>query len=681
MASYETKDIRNVALAGHGDSGKTTLAEALLFAAGMIPRQGVVTDGTTVSDYDSDEKDRGHSIDTAVLHIDWNGRRLNLLDTPGRPEFLGKAFEAMGAVETVAIVVNASSGLGVSSRRAWLEAERLGLGRIVIVNKMDHDNLDPPALLASLREAFGDKLIPADLPIGHGAAFGGVVPTLNPPDDVPPDMADEVAEVHEQIMEAVIEADDQLLERYLGGEEISPDELGNGVATAIRKGTLVPVLYASATKASGVKKLLDFLCRAVPSPEGVINRTVYSGIEGDEVVEKKSDSPFLAQVFKLMTDDYVGKISFLRVFAGSLKAESSVYNPQMQAMEKVKEVSVMQGKDPSPVPVLVAGDIGTVIKIEHLHLGDSLCDESEKCRVAHPRFPKPMVEVAVVAKSRGDEGKIGTALGRLAAEDPTFVYERRAETRQLVVAGMSALHLNVVLSRLKNRFHVEVDTMPPRIAYRETISANGDSKYRHKKQSGGAGQFAEVHLRVSPQERGVGFEFENAVVGGTIPGQYIPSCEKGIRGVLETGAVAGYPMVDIKATVYDGKHHPVDSKDIAFQIAARNAFKEAVRAAKPVLLEPVMEVEILLPPEKMGDITGDLNSRRGRIMGMDMVAGMQVIKAQVPQAELLSYAADLQSMTGGEGSYSVEFSHYEPVPSHLADRIISAAAKEREEED
>jgi elongation factor G len=382
-----------------------------------------------------------------------------------------------------------------------------------------------------------------------------------------------------------------------------------------------------------------------------------------------------------MTDDYVGKISFLRIFSGELKAESHAFNPQVGKSEKVKEVFVAQGKDQNPIPALVAGDIGCVTKIESLSIGDTLCADNEVCRVAHPNFPKPMVTVAVEPKSRGDEGKIGTSLSRLAEEDPTFWQERRADTRQLTISGMSTLHLNVLMSRMKRRFNVEVDTKRPRIAYRETITGEGKARYRHKKQTGGAGQFADVHLRVEPRERGEGFEFASEVVGGNIPFQFIPSCEKGIRAMLDIGAVAGYPMVDIKAVVYDGKHHPVDSKDIAFQIAARHAFKEAVHAAKPVLLEPIMIVEILLPPENMGDISGDLNTRRGRISGMDMLAGMQVIQAQVPQAEILTYAADLQSMTGGEGSYTVEFSHYDPVPSHLAKEIIAAGAKEAESDD
>jgi elongation factor G len=681
MAAYTTKDIRNVALCGHGDAGKTTLGEAMLFAAKVTTRQGTVGDQCTVSDFDVEEKERGHSIDTSILHLDWKGRHLNLLDTPGRPEFFGQVVGALSAVETAALVVNASSGLGVNTRRCWFEAEKQGIGRIVIINKMDHDNLEPSALLADLRAAFGDRLIPANLPVGHGAAFTGVVPTLTLPADCPADLKDEAESVHESFMEAVIEADDQLLERYLGGEEISPEELSAGVATAIRAGTVVPVLYTCAEKNIGVGDLMDFLTTALPSPEGAIGRTIYAGQEGEEVIEKSADSELVAQVFKTMTDDYVGKISFLRVFSGELKAESHAMNSKTGKSEKVKEVFVMQGKDQDAVPVLVAGDIGAVTKLESLSIGDTLCAETAVCRVAHPEFPKPMVTVAVNPKSRGDEGKIGTSLTRLGEEDPTFWHERRADTRQLVISGMSTLHLNVLMARMKRRFNVEVDTAAPRIAYRETITGKGDAKYRHKKQTGGAGQFAEVHLRVEPRERGEGFEFTNAVVGGNIPHQFIASCEKGVRGVLETGAVAGYPMVDIMATVYDGKHHPVDSKDIAFQIAARNAFKEAVHAAHPVLLEPVMNVDILIPPEKMGDISGDLNSRRGRITGMDSLAGLQVIQAQVPASEILTYAADLQSMTGGEGSYTVEFSHYDPVPPHLADRIIAASQKDKEADD
>ena len=680
MAGYSTKDIRNLALCGHGDSGKTTLVEAMLFKAGAVSRLGAVTDGSTVSDYDVEEKERGHSIDTAIVHLDWNGRRLNILDTPGRPDFLGHTLEALLAVETVVIVINASTGIGVNARRIWLEAEKLGLGRIVVVNKMDLENIDADALLADLRAVFGERLIPANIPVGTASDFSGVVPTLVLPDSIPEELADQASIVHESFMEGVIEADDQLLDRYLGGEEIAPDELSAGVAAAISEGTVVPVLYTSAEKGVGVLELLDFLSSALPSPEGTIGRKVFAGDEGEEEIEKSSDSALCAQVFKTMTDDYVGKISFVRVFSGELTAESSVQNPQIGKAEKVKEVFSMQGKDQESVPVVTAGDIGAVTKIEALWIGDTICAD-QICRVERPVFPTPMVSVAILPKSRGDEGKLGSSLTRLAEEDPTFTFERRVETRQLVISGMSTLHLNVVLSRMKRRFNVEVDSRPPRIAYRETITATGEARYRHKKQTGGAGQFADVQLRVEPRERGEGFEFANEVVGGNIPHQFIPSCEKGVRSVMENGAVAGYTMVDIRAIVFDGKHHPVDSKDIAFQIAARNAFKEAVMAARPVLLEPVMDVEILLPPEKMGDISGDLNTRRGRIIGMDTIAGMQMIRAQVPEAEILTYAADLQSMTGGEGSYSLAFSHYDLVPAHISGKIISAAAKQKEHED
>ncbi|MEN8149854.1 MAG: elongation factor G [Planctomycetota bacterium] len=669
--AYTTKDIRNVALGGHADAGKTSLAEAMLLKAGVVTRQGRVPEQNTVSDFDPDEHERGHSVDTSILHCDWNGKRINLLDAPGRPEFYGKAIEALAAVETVAIVINASSGIGINARRVWLRAEKMGLGRIIVINKMDHDNLEPDALLAELREAFGDRLIPANLPLGHGAGFTGVVPTLTLPADLPAEVADEAQEVHEALMEAVIEADDDVLERYLGGEEISPEELSAVVVKAIATGTVVPVLYTSAEKNVGVEELMSFLADSAPSPEGPINRTIYQGREGEEEIEKNADSALSGQVFKIMTDDYVGKISFIRVFSGEIKAEGSIHNPQTGKSDKVKEIFTMQGKEQEHVSVLVAGDIGAIPKLESLNIGDTICAEGEVCRIRRPDFPQPMVSVAVEPKSRGDEGKIGQSLARLADEDLTFQPERRSDTRQLVVSGMSSAHLNVMLNRMKRRFNVEVDTKPPRIAYRETLTGEGKARYRHKKQTGGAGQFAEVHLRVEAQERGAGFEFENEVVGGNIPHQFIPSCEKGIRALLTDGVIAGYPMVDVKAVVYDGKHHPVDSKDIAFQIAARNAFKEAVREAKPVLLEPVMDVEILIPPETMGDISGDLNSRRGRIVGMDTLAGMQLIKAQAPQAELLSYAADLQSITGGEGSFTVAFSHYEPVPSHIADKIIA----------
>jgi elongation factor G len=678
MADFTTDQIRNIALVGHGDSGKTILAETVLFKAGEIARRGCISEGTTTSDFEEDERATEHSIDSAITKFTWQDRLFHLIDTPGYPDYIGSAIASLGAVETAVIAINATAGVMVNTRRVWQEADALGCGRIILITKMDQENIDVDGLLEQIKTAFGDACVPANLPIGTGATFTGVASVFPLAEDMPAALEDQAADLNQNLTELIIEADEALLERYLEEEAIGPDELGPAFSSAIREGSVVPILFASSEADKGVSEFLDFVALNAPSPAGTLRRTATP--EGaEEAVAINSDQPLSAQVFRVLSDDYVGKVSFLRVFSGEMKSDSTVHNPQTGKNEKIAQIFCNQGKDQTPVDRLVAGMIGTVTKIEHLQYGDSLCDSSAHVQVTRPTYPNPMVSLAVEPKSRGDEGKIGGAMAKLAEIDPTFNTKRDPQTAELVVSGISTLHLETLLGRLKAQFKVDVNTKAPRIPYLETITASADVEYTHKKQTGGAGQFARVFLKVEPNERGAGYEFVDEIVGGAIDQPLRGSVDKGIRAKMGEGIYAGYPIVDVKVRLYDGKTHPVDSKDIAFQIAGRNALVKAFETAKPVLLEPVVILEVTVPSRFMGDITGDVNGRRGRIMGMDSIGDMQIIRAQVPLGEVSNYSTELKSLTGGEGSFTLEFSHYDAVPSHAAQQIVAKAKKAAED--
>ena len=677
MADFTTEQIRTVALVGHGDSGKTSLAESMLFRAGAISRKGSVNEQSTVSDFETDEKHAGHSIDPCVMHVEWHERLIEIVDTPGYPDYIGAAICGMSAVETAIVTVGGPAGVMVNTRRVWKEAGGLGCGRIIVVTKVDQENVDVDSVLEQLRASFGDRCVPANLPNATGAGFKRVVSMFPLAADVPAELADLAAETNQKLTELIIEADEELLMRYLEGDPISPEELGPVFSRAIRQGTVVPVLFCASSTDAGVGQLLDFIALNAPSPAGPI-RPKMTKPGSDEVVERSSDGPFAAQVFKLMTDDFVGKISFLRVWSGEIASDSTALNPQTGKTEKVAQIYRFQGKEQKTVPKLVAGMIGALTKLDALGLGDTLCAAAAPVTLAWPSFPNPMVSLAVEPKSRGDEGKIGSALARLADVDPTFSATRDKQTKELVISGISTLHLETMLARLKERFKVEVTTKAPRIPYLETITTTADVEYTHKKQSGGAGQFARIFIKVEPNERGAGYEFVDEIVGGVIDHPFRGSVDKGIQAKISEGVYAGYPVVDVRVRLYDGKTHPVDSKDIAFQIAGREAFKKAILAAKPSLLEPIVELEVTVPARFLGDITGDLNSRRGRILGMDSAGDLQTIRATVPLAEVASYSTELKSITGGEGSYALHFSHYDIVPANIAAQIAAKAAKEEE---
>ncbi len=668
-------DIRTLNLVGHGDSAKTTLAEAMLFASGAFKRLGRVSDGTSVLDFDPDEKETRHSIDAAVCRMEWKGKRLYVVDTPGYPDFVGAALATFPAVESALVCVNASRGVSVNTRRMWDAATMGGEARAIVVTKIDMENLDLPALVRDLREAFGEAVLPVNLPVGRGPAVKEVVSVLELP-HVPKheNVVGDEAEARRALVERVIEENEELMTRYLDGQTPGHEELEATLKGAIRSGHIIPVLFTAPEKGVGVPELLDFIVAELPSCEGPVTHPVRD-VEGTAEIRRTSSDPFLAVIWKTSIDPFVGKQSFARILSGSFREGMEALNPRTGKTERLSHGFLPQGKEETPVQQASAGEIVVLTKLDNVAVGDTFCDPASPCRYAPLEWPDSMVSLAIEAKTSNDEQKLGPALSKLMEEDPTFRVEVHRETKERVASGMSALHLHVVLGRLKRRFHLDVATRAPKIPYRETVQSKGESRYRHKKQTGGRGQFAEVALRVFAKERGEGIEFVDSVVGGTVPRQFIPAVEKGVRAACEAGVIAGSPVVDVAAELFDGKDHPVDSSEAAFKLAAGRAFREAFQKARPVLLEPVMRLEIVVPARNMGDITGDLNKRRGRIQGMDSRGQLQVIEALVPLAEIVNYSTELRSITGGEGSYSMKHDHYDVVPHAVAEAIIARAAK------
>ena len=677
MADHGTIDLRNLAIVGHGAVGKTTLAEALLLETGVTTRMGRPREGTSVVDFDDEEEARRFTIHAKLMALRHQGKLLQVVDTPGYDDFFGETVSALAAVETALIAVSADAGIQVNTRRVWKRAAQQGLARAIVVTKLDAENAHFDDVVASARAVFGNACVPVNVPIGSGPSFKGVLSALQPPADAPPEVAERLAAAAEALKEAIVESDDALMERYLEGGDIGSEELLAAARKAVAQGTLVPIFACAAEARLGIRQLLDGIVAIFPSPaEGLPRRCVKPGTE--EPVERPAteDAPFSAQVFKALYDPYVGKLAFLRVFSGTLRPEDGLYNVRTGERSKLGHIYRMQLKEQVEVDSAVPGDLIAVAKIESLEVSDTLCDERDP--VAYPPivFPVPMVSRAAEPKSRADEQRMSTALARIASQDKTFLAGRDSQTGELVITGMSDLHLDVVMSKLHRKpFDVEMTLKEPRIPYKETIAGKNSHAYRHKKQTGGRGQFAEVHLRVEPLERGAQFEFVDEIYGGSIPRQYVPAVEKGVRETMARGVIAGYPVVDVRVAVYDGKHHEVDSSEAAFKIASSRAFSEAFRGARPILLEPIVNMEITVPAKYLGDISGDLSSRRGRIQGMATEGDQQIISAQVPLAEVANYSTQLRSITGGEGSYTMEFSHYEPVPARLQEAIVAKAVK------
>ncbi len=683
MTQYAPKDIRNVALVGHGSTGKTTLSEALLFRAGAIARMGRVEDGTTTSDWDPDEHRRGFSINLSVLSFRWNGYKLNLLDTPGYPDFQGEVKCGLRAADAAIIVVDAASGVQVGTEFAWQYSNERSLPRAVFVNRIDRDNANFFSVVSQLQEHWGKKCLPLQLPVGQEHGFSGVIDLFTSTaylgeeereEEIPTDLASEAETWREKLIEAAIEVDDELLGRYLEGEELGVQEVEAALKKAISSGALVPILVGSAAKAIGIRPLLQFICRLLPSPADVTATS-----EDGQELKADPSGPLAALAFKTTADPYVGRLTFLRIYTGTLRADSQVWNSKRQAQERIGPLYNICGKNQSQTGELVAGDIGAVAKLAETATGDTLCQRDHPIILPGILFPEPVFSAAINPKSKADLDKMSSALQRIVDEDPSLRIERVQDTGEVLLQGLGDSHVEVALEKIRRKFNVDLEMSTPKVPYKETITTTAVAEYTHKKQTGGRGQYARVAIRLEPLPRGQGFQFVDQIVGGVIPKQFIPSVEKGIVEAMQEGVLAYYPVVDLKVTLFDGKDHPVDSSDIAFKIAAAHAFRKGAQEAKPVLLEPIMHMRITVPDANTGDVISDLNSKRARVLGTNPAGpGLTTIEALAPLAEVQRYAADLRSLTQGRGHYSMSFHHYEEVPPHISQRIIEQAQKERE---
>ncbi|MEZ5590293.1 MAG: elongation factor G [Gammaproteobacteria bacterium] len=669
--AYTSDDIRNIALIGHGASGKTTLTEALLLQTGRIGSAGSVEKGNTVTDFDPLEKEHQHSLDLAVVNFDHAGSHINLIDTPGFPDFIGPAISALSAVETAAVVVNAQTGIETVTRRMMEHAAERGLCRIIIVNKIDVENLDLEDIVSQLQDSFGSECLPLNLPTQGGSAVVDCFFNEEGASDF-----GSVSDAHTAIIDQVIEMNEELMELYLEeGEEVDPSKLHDTFELALREGHLVPICFVSARTGVGVPELLDIFAKMLPSPLEGNPEPFYKGSGDTEVEFKPAADPAqhaIAHVFKVAIDPFIGKLALFRIHQGTINKDSQLFIGDGRKPFKVGHLLQVHGKEHQDIEQGVPGDICAVAKVDDIHRWAVLHDshDEDQMRLIELKFPTPLFGLAITVKTRGDEQKMSDTLHKLTEEDPCLAIEHNQATGETVLRGLSDLHLRLTLEKMRERYKLDVDTRPPKIAYRETISLSAEGHHRHKKQTGGAGQFGEVFLRVEPMEHGAGFEFASEVVGGAIPTSLIPAVEKGIREALPHGAVAGFPLHDIRVVATDGKHHPVDSKEIAFSTAGREAFLDAVRKAKPIVLEPIVRIRITVPPDAMGTLTGDLSSRRGRVNGSESASGGNiVIDGLVPLAEIDGYQSQLTSMTGGAGTYEIEFSHYDPVPSDIQKKL------------
>jgi len=692
MKVFDAATIRNVALVGHSGAGKTQLAAALLFDTGAVNRFGKVDDGTTVTDYDEEAIARQHTLAASAAWAEWQGAKINLIDTPGMGNFLADARAALRVVEAAIVIVDAVSGVQVSTEKTWAVADEFHLPRLLVANRLDRDRASLDRTLDSMRETLGRACVPVQLPIGEEKAFTGVVDLIGmraltfatdgsgtvAEGPVPAELEAAAKAARETLIEMVAEADDALMERFFEEGTLSQDELTTGLARAVAAGRLFPVFCASGLLNVGVQPLADAIVTYVPPPR---DRAFAGRDAANEPATRAADDtgPLVLWVWKTIADPFAGRITMFRVVSGTLKADTSVQNVTRDAAERFGHLMVLQGKTQTHVPELRAGDLGAVAKLKDTHTSDTLGDRQAGFTIPAIRFPEPVLSYAIEPKSRGDEDKIGVAMQRLREEDPSIGYGRDAQTHELLLSGQGQLHIEVTVAKLRRRFGVEVTLKPPRIPYRETITLPVEAHGRHKKQTGGHGQFGDCKIRMEPLGRGGEFEFVDDIFGGAIPRQFVPAVEKGIQDARQRGYLAGYPVVDFKVTVFDGSYHDVDSNELSFKLAGRLAFRDAMSKARPTLLEPVMSVEVFAPSEFAGDLMGDLNSRRGRIAGMDTRGAGTVIRATVPMAEMLTYEQTLTSTTGGRGSYHMEFSHYDEVPGHLQSKIIAASKAERGE--
>lgn len=680
MPKFTTDKLRNVVLMSHGGAGKTILAEAMLHSAGVTTRLGTIEDGTTVSDFEPEETRRQTSVQASVIACPWNGHKINLIDTPGYADFRGEVVSGARVADAAIIVVAGPSGVEVGTRQMWKLADNLNLPRIIYVSKLDRENADFQRVMDSLTDVFGRHCVAVNVPIGAESSFSGSVNLLDPNSEAPPELQDAVNEGRERLIEAIAEADDDLATKYLEGEELTQQEITQGLKAGIALGMIVPVFAGASPSQIGVEELLNAIVENLPSPAESGDTTGVNVSSGDEVsLEADSDGPLAAFVFKTSADPYVGKLSFFRVYSGTFKSDSHAWNANGGEQERIAQVFEVVGKNQEAVPELVAGDIGAITKLNSVLTGHTLSTQETPITLPGLEFPTPTFRMAVFPKSKADVDKMTSSLARITEEDPSLVLTREPETQEMLLGGLGDTHIDVAVDKMKRKFGVEILLQIPKVAYKETIGGTTRVEYRHKKQSGGHGQFGHVWLELEPLPRGGGFEFAQKVVGGAVPREYIPSVEKGVQKALMGGVVAGFPVVDLKATLFDGSFHPVDSSGICFEIAGSQALSKGVQQANPVLLEPIMKAIITVPDEFAGEIIGDINSKRGRIQGMNPQGdGTTLVEAEVPQAELLRYSTDLRSMTQGQGSFTMEFDHYEEVPQHMLEGVV-AGLKEREE--
>jgi elongation factor G len=696
MRVFESDSIRNICIVGHGAAGKTSLTSAMLFVSGAVNRLAKVDDGNTVTDWEDEEIERKISISSSLAHCEWNKKKINILDTPGYRPFIAETQLAFRAADAVVVVVDAVAGVEVQTEKVWEFCNEYNLPRIIVINKADRDNASSERSLASLEEAFGRGATPIQIPLGIERDFSGVISVLDnkayrytrdgsgkfQEGEVPAEYKDEVTQKRDKLIEMVAESSDALMEKFFADGTLNQADMMEGLRASVMQKTLFPVLYTSATLNVGLSQALDAVADLFPAPTMVGNA---KGIDPKtkQAIERtiSSKEPYAAYVFKTIADPFAGRINLIKLFSGVMRSDSTYNNQTKGKQEKFGPLQIPQGKTMLPVGEVHAGDFFAVSKLRETTTGDTLCDPAHPIVFQSVEIPEPSITFAIEPKSRGDEDKISNALARIVEEDPAIKYTRDPQTKQLLLSGSGQLHVEVTVSKLRKRYSVEVILKTPRVPYRETIRGKADVQGRHKKQTGGHGQFGDCWIKMEPLPRGAGFEFVNDIFGGSIPRNYIPAVEKGIVDSAARGYLAGHPVVDFRVTVYDGSYHPVDSSEMAFKIAANMAFKKAMEEAHPVLLEPIMNVEIFAPQEYAGALTGDLTSRRGRLQGMDMKRDIQIIKAQVPMAEMVTYSPILTSVTGGRGSYHMEFSHYDEVPAHIAQKVIEEANKDKKQEE
>jgi len=696
MKVYGVGQIKNLGIIGHGDSGKTTLASALLYTAGAVNRFGKISEGNTITDFDPEEIERQITISSSLCYCEWQNQKFNFLDTPGYGNFIFDTKASLRVVDCGLVVVCAVSGVEVQTEKTWEFADEFNLPRCIVVNKMDRERASFDRTLESIRGRFGRNAIPIQIPIGAESGFQGVVDLVEmkaylykdgdkgkaTPAEIPDELSDQAQKMRESLIEMIAELDDKLLEKYFEEGELNKEDITAGLKKAIMERHIYPVICVSALNNVGTENLLNIILDYMPGPADYPEvKGLDPGSGQEKTIQCDANGPYAAFVFKTIADPYAGRISLFRVYSGKLKSDTSYFNISKKNQERFGSIAVIQGKEQQPVPEVFAGDIAAVPKLKETRTGDTFCDKEQPLVFEPVKFPEPVISFAVEPKSRGDEEKMTAAISKLTEEDATLKTSRDPQTKEFLLSGTGQLHVEVSLAKIKKKFGVDLILHPPKVPYRETITRSSEARARYKKQTGGRGQFGDCQIKMEPLPRDKEFEFVDEIFGGSIPKQYIPAIEKGIQEARQKGILAGYPMGSFRVTLFDGQFHTVDSSEMAFKIAGSMAYKQAADQAGPILLEPIMNVEISVPDDNTGDIMGDLNSRRGRVQGMDPKGNQQVIKAQVPMAEMLSYSPDLNSMTGGRGSYAMEFSHYDEVPAHLTAKIISASKKEKAEEE